>query len=204
MNVGVLNDSTYLSWRQMYYERNRVLFGGCYISKTSYLRFGENSFQDQFYRPIHLIEYYRFIRFFANGTLMMYTSSDDPQQSVAKLRYVANSTSDTTIHTGHYRLHNDEVIIILKRRQTPRETRGRRQKIQTSDENNNRAFYIELKIENSSKRKFCKLEWAHYSVIQMMNKNEVTTAFELTPHMYPPFWFSRVKTYHSEANAALT
>lgn len=188
----------------MFYERYRVLFSGVYISKTSYFRYGENSFQDQFYRPIHLIEYYRFIRFFPDGSLMMHTSADDPQQSVAKLRHEANSISDTTIHTGHYRLHEtDEVIIVLKPRQSPNQVRGRRQKIQTTDENNNRTYYIEMKIENSSKRKFCKLEWAHYSIIQMKNKSEVTTEFELTPNMYPPFWFSRVKSYHSEAKKAL-
>lgn len=189
----------------MFYERHRVLFSGAYISKTSYLRYGENSFQDQFYRPIHLIEYYRFIRFFPNGTLMMYTSADDPQQSVAKLRHEGNSISDSTIHTGHYRLHNDDVIIVLKPRQNPNLGRaGRRQKIQATDENNNRTFYIEMKIQNSSKRKFCKLEWSHYSIIQMKNKNEITTEFELTPNLYPPLWFSRVKSYHLEANAALT
>lgn len=187
----------------MYYQRNRVLFSGCYISKTSYLRYGENSFQDQFYRPIHLIEYYRFIRFLPNGTLMMHTSSEEPQQSVAKLRNEANATSDNTILTGHYRLHNDDVIIVLKPRQNASQTRGRRQKIQATDENNNRAFYIELKIQSSKQRKFCKLEWANYSVIQMKNRNEATSEFELTPNMYPPFWFSRVKNYHSEANAAL-
>lgn len=187
----------------MFYERHRVLYSGCYISKTSYLRLGENSFQDQFYRPIHLIEYYRFIRFFPDGTLMMYTSADDPQQSVAKLKQYGNYGTDSTIHTGHYRLHNDEVIIVLKPRPNSGQTRGRRQKIQNLDENNNRTFYIEMKIQNSSKRKFCKLEWAHYSIIQTKNKDEVSTEFDLTPTMYPPLWFSRVKSYHSEAQAAL-
>ncbi|XP_063704802.1 F-box only protein 9 [Culicoides brevitarsis] len=204
VNVGLLDDSPYLSWRQMFYERHRVLFSGAYISKTSYLRYGENSFQDQYYRPIHLIEYYRFIRFFPNGTLMMYTSSDEPQNSVAKLKNVANAAFDTTIHTGHYRLHNDMVIIVLKPRQNPIQQRGRRQKGQNPDENRNRVFCIELKIQNSSKRKFCKLEWSQYSMIQVKNKREETTPFDLTPNMYPPFWFSKVKNYHSEANAALT
>ena len=39
---------------------------GCYISKASYVRVGEQSL-DNFYKPFHLVEYYRYIRFFADG-----------------------------------------------------------------------------------------------------------------------------------------
>lgn len=35
----------YSTWRQMFIERPRVCFNGCYISKTTYLRYGERSFQ---------------------------------------------------------------------------------------------------------------------------------------------------------------
>nr|CAI5853653.1 unnamed protein product [Callosobruchus analis] len=52
----------YNSWRCMFIERPRVHFNGCYISKTTYIRNGENSFQDQFYRPWHLVAYYRYLR----------------------------------------------------------------------------------------------------------------------------------------------
>lgn len=185
----------------MFYDRTRVLFSGCYISKTSYLRCGENSFQDQFYRPIHFVEYYRFIRFFPDGSLVMFTSSDDPQQSVAKLRYKNVSSNDTTMHTGHFRLHGDEVIIVLKPKQ--QSTSRRRAKL-LQDESNNRTFYIEMKIINSNKKKFCKLQWNHYSVIQVKNKVEVATEFDLSSNKYPPFWFSRVKSYHSEADTVLS
>lgn len=40
-----LDVSEFCTWREMFYKRNRVLFNGCYISKASYLRLGENSFQ---------------------------------------------------------------------------------------------------------------------------------------------------------------
>lgn len=46
----------------MFIERARLHFNGCYISKTTYIRHGENSFQDQFYRPWHIVEYYRYLR----------------------------------------------------------------------------------------------------------------------------------------------
>lgn len=43
-NISTLKEK-YPSWRQMYIEQPRVSFSGCYISKTSYLRYGERSFQ---------------------------------------------------------------------------------------------------------------------------------------------------------------
>ncbi|KAI8421188.1 hypothetical protein MSG28_008259 [Choristoneura fumiferana] len=49
-------------WRAMFVARPRLLLHGCYISKTTYLRCGENSFQDQTYRPWFLVDYYRYLR----------------------------------------------------------------------------------------------------------------------------------------------
>lgn len=60
-------DPIFPSWREMYLNRPRVNFNGVYISKVSYVRHGEASFQDQFYRPYHLVIYYRLIRFFSDG-----------------------------------------------------------------------------------------------------------------------------------------
>lgn len=102
VHMGVLKGSSYLSWRHMYLTRPRVHFNGCYISKTSYFRYGENSFQDQFYRPIHLIEYYRYLRFYADGQVLMMTVPEDPSQTVGKLH---RDTTRTDVLKGHYRFN---------------------------------------------------------------------------------------------------
>lgn len=204
LNVGVLEGSLYSSWRDMFYNRHRVLFSGVYLSKASYLRMGENSFQDQFYRPIHLVEYYRLIRFFPDGSCLMFTSADDPQTSVAKLRNRNNIPSDTAIHQGHFRLLNNQVIIVLKPQSRAVTSYRRRKAATTVDEATTKTFYIEMRIESTSKRKFCKLEWSHYSVIQVRDKTEITSDFDLTPSRYPAFWFSRVKSYHSESDSVLS
>jgi hypothetical protein len=39
---------------------------GCYISKCVYYRNGEKGL-DNFYRPVHRVEYYRYVRFFPEG-----------------------------------------------------------------------------------------------------------------------------------------
>lgn len=98
INTGDL--TVYPSWREMFLYRHRVHFNGCYISKASYLRYGENSFQDQFYRPVQVIEYYRYIRLFSDGCILMMTTADEPAQTVGKLKY---KNPRNEVMKGHYR-----------------------------------------------------------------------------------------------------
>ncbi|XP_055534785.1 F-box only protein 9 [Wyeomyia smithii] len=201
INVGNLAGSPFATWREMYINRPRVHFHGCYISRTSYLRLGENSFQDQFYRPVQLVEYYRYFRFFADGKVLMLTSPDDPQSCVSKLK--ARHPMQSEILKGHYRLHNDEVIIAAQRNRlsTQNQRPGRKKEIES--EYGQQTFYLELKIVSTSKRTFSQLHWRQYSMIQLRNNQEKTTTFDLAPTKYPPLYFSHVKSYHQESDGPL-
>lgn len=48
---------------------------GVYISRAAYIRQGEQSL-DTFYSPWHLVEYYRYIRFFPDGSFVMILSDN--------------------------------------------------------------------------------------------------------------------------------
>lgn len=202
----------YSSWRQMFIERERILFSGCYISKTTYLRMGENSFQDQYYRPVQLVEYYRYIRFLPDGTLLMMTSSDEPQQGVTKLKNMQHIRPE--ILKGQYRLFGSTLSIVVSKQQqqskfinNPSSGGYARHRRGSSayDESafNSTKYCIEFRILNTSKRKFAQLVWLHYSIVQTRNKHETTSEFELTPSKYPPLWFSPVRSYHLDADAPL-
>lgn len=201
VNVGHLKGSSFVTWREMYINRPRVHFHGCYISRTSYLRYGENSFQDQFYRPVQLVEYYRYFRFFADGKVLMLTSADEPQACVGKLknRYALQAE---TLH-GHYRLHNDEVIIAVQRNRSNMQSQRPGRKKEITGEYGQQTFYLELNIVSSAKRAFSQLHWKQYSMVQVRNDQERTTVFELAPNKYPPLYFSRVKSYHQESEGPL-
>lgn len=54
---------------------NLLTCAGCYISKLSYVRPGEKSL-DNFYRPFHVVEYYRYVRFFPDGKSYVYFFPD--------------------------------------------------------------------------------------------------------------------------------
>ncbi|XP_055384860.1 F-box only protein 9 [Condylostylus longicornis] len=202
VNTGSLSNSPYCSWREMYIERKRVHFHGCYISKTTYLRYGENSFQDQFYRPVQLIEYYRYFRFLPDGNVLMWTTAEEPAQAVSKLKNINQLRPE--ILRGHYRFHGDIVIIMMKRnvKQNPSIISKRRGNF-CNDLEGSYSYYIEFKIINKTKRRFCQLQWNNYSIVQTKNKREITTDFDVTSSKYPPLWFSRVKSYHLEAEIPL-
>ncbi|XP_050097733.1 F-box only protein 9 [Anopheles aquasalis] len=200
VNMGVLKGTPFSSWREMYINRPRVHFHGCYISRASYLRSGENSFQDQFYRPIQLVEYYRYVRFFADGQVLMLTTADEPQQCVAKLKQ--RWPAQNEILRGHYRLLNDEVIIAIQRNRPPAPRVGRKGR-EPEPEYGQQTFFVELRIVSTSKRPFSQLHWKQYSMVQVRSDQEKTTQFELVPSKYPPLYFSRVKNYHQESEGPL-
>lgn len=180
----------YLNWREMFILRPRVHFTGCYISKTSYIRAGENSFQDQSYRPWHLVTYFRYLRFFPDSTALMLTSPDEPVMSVGFLKRRTPPPRHPPVFTGYYCLHDNMVSLFVSRGP---DKRGR------LNANQSPIFQLVLEIVNSKKHLHGKLVWKRYSVITTKNGTVNDSHFELTSSTYPPFWFSLVKSYTTEA-----
>ncbi|XP_053673123.1 F-box only protein 9 [Anopheles nili] len=204
VNLGALKGTPFGSWREMYINRPRIMFHGCYISRASYLRSGENSFQDQFYRPVQLVEYYRYFRFFADGKVLMLTTAEEPQQCVVKLKQRCPTQSE--ILRGHYRLHDDVVIVAIQRNRpsaTALMQRPGRKVREVEPEYGQQTFYIELQIVSTAKRPFSQLHWKQYTMVQLRNQQEKTTHFDMNTTKYPPLYFSRVKSYHQESEGPL-
>lgn len=68
----------YPSWRELCLLKPRVLAHGIYISRVSYTRPGEQG-MDEHYRPFHVVQYFRCLRFFPGGKAMHVMSSEQPQ-----------------------------------------------------------------------------------------------------------------------------
>lgn len=67
------------SWRKMYLDRPRLRFDGIYISTCNYMRPGIGQ---SWYSPILMVTYYRYLRFFPNGTCLSLLSTDEPKDTV--------------------------------------------------------------------------------------------------------------------------
>ncbi|CAG9859937.1 unnamed protein product [Phyllotreta striolata] len=182
----------YKSWRSMFIERSRVNFNGCYISKTTYIRNGENSFQDQFYRPWYLVAYYRYLRFYPDGTVLMLTSAEEPVQCINLLKH---RNARYPVLTGYYRLKDDKVILIIQRQTKSSLQDNKKSKKQDMLKKTEFIYNMEFQIR-SKRRKHDQLQWDHYSIVTKPKKGEETvTNFELRGPQYPPLIFSRVKSY---------
>lgn len=193
----------YGGWRNMFIQRHHLLFNGCYISKLSYVRAGEKSL-DSYYRPFHMVEYYRYVRFFPDGVIFCMTSPDDPVTVLPKLRN--KSVKDAGMLTGVYKQTGDRITAVLKRVKTKDQTipyykRGQRHR------NNNdmeMTYHLVLELSNVGNKSFAKLQWIEYSVTtKYMTTGQETTSQLLDNKGYPPLIFSRVKSYTSSSEGPL-
>lgn len=193
----------YQSWRNMFIQRARVKYDGAYISRTTYIRHGENSFQDQFYRPWQLVEYYRYLRFFPDGIALMLTTPDDPYTSLAKLR--SRNPKHSAVLVGHYQLHGSSVIATLKRsKRTETSFERYRDQRHNSTDMGQQIFHVELELKDYRKKSNCQLVWLRYaSHISYRNGQENISDFDLVQNKFPPFWFSRVKSYTAKSETPL-
>ncbi|KAI1278726.1 F-box only protein 9 [Halotydeus destructor] len=180
-------------WRNMYINRPRPNFNGTYISRTTYLRHGESSFQDANYRPCYLVEYYRYLRFFPGGVVLMLTTPDDPQISLPKLKF--RKPKSPLVLSGHYCLLDNRISAGFKRIHYDEEPAGRKRgkmKVTTTEQK----FQVEVQLNTVRGMKNHQLIWTNYSVTHTRGKGpEAITTFDLSLNKFPPFYFSRVKNY---------
>lgn len=74
------------SWHQMFRLRPRIRFNGCYISTNNYIRPGQASVNQLTWNsPIHIVTYYRYLRFFRDGSLISLLTTSEPAEVVHHL-----------------------------------------------------------------------------------------------------------------------
>ncbi|CAG0916842.1 unnamed protein product [Notodromas monacha] len=203
-------DLGFLSWRDMFFELPHPYFHGCYINRVSYIRHGENSFQDRFYRPWYEVKYYRFLRFFPEGRCLMMNTPDEPQHALHHMK--SRNPRLGTVLAGHYRLHGDTVVATLKRVSeagalnsalVKQINRARRNRV--AEERTERTFYLELQMRSVRGRKNMEVAWTRYSVLTYHPERGTgsTTEFEMSLANFPPSRFARVRSFAAVADQPL-
>uniref|UniRef100_A0A3B1JQ52 F-box protein 9 n=1 Tax=Astyanax mexicanus TaxID=7994 RepID=A0A3B1JQ52_ASTMX len=181
-------------------ELSQVHISGVYISKTSYIRQGEESL-DGFYRKWHQVEYYRYLRFFPDGQVMMLTTPEEPLATVPRLR--SRNTRMDSILFGHYRLSQDtdnqtKVYVVVSKRKEEKMPEFQRSRFcrRNPAPDADRTFHVGLQLASGGRQRFNKLVWIHHSchITYRSNGETVITAFDLDK-MYTPLFFARVKSY---------
>ncbi|KAH9492604.1 F-box only protein 9 [Bulinus truncatus] len=192
----------YGSWRRMIIDRPHLLFDGCYVSKTSYIRQGEQSL-DSFYRPFHLVEYFRYVRFFPDGVVLMLVSPEDPLQSLPKLK-IRNSKTQGMLK-GVYKLIDHKVTCILKRVVTETVSNRYRRHRQVFTNEMETTYTVEFDVIAKGRRPNAQLVWCNYSVcsLQKSTNQESISTFALNKKSFPSLIFSRVRNYAAVSNEPL-
>lgn len=78
--------SIYPTYRTLFQRRPRIRFNGCYISTVNYTRAGQASPTSVTWNsPIHIVTYYRYIRFLRDGTCISLLTTSEPADVVPYL-----------------------------------------------------------------------------------------------------------------------
>lgn len=86
---------TYPNYRTMFRTRPRIRFNGCYISTVNYIRPGASTTsQVSWNTPVHIVTYYRYLRFFRDGSCVSLLTTAEPGDVVHHLSK-ANVPSST-------------------------------------------------------------------------------------------------------------
>jgi F-box protein 9 len=82
----LLVPSTYPTYRALFRRRPRIRFNGCYISTVNYTRPGAASTMSLTWNsPIHIVTYYRYLRFLRDGTCISLLTTSEPADVVPYL-----------------------------------------------------------------------------------------------------------------------
>ncbi|KAL2063793.1 hypothetical protein VTL71DRAFT_5598 [Oculimacula yallundae] len=95
------------SWHRMFRNRPRVRFNGCYISTVNYQRAGQASqSQVTWHSPVHIVTYYRYLRFFRDGTVISLLTTSEPTEVVHHLTKELQET-----HRGGHAAHLPSIVM---------------------------------------------------------------------------------------------
>lgn len=97
------------SWSEVFQSYPRIRFTGIYISTVNYTRAGAtSSFQNVSWNsPIHIVTYYRYLRFYPDGTVVSLLSTTEPVDVVPHFSKENMMAARATWHRGHHRQVSD-------------------------------------------------------------------------------------------------
>ncbi|XP_047145267.1 F-box only protein 9 isoform X1 [Hydra vulgaris] len=185
------------SWRLMYYQRPHIQYNGLYISVNTYIRTGEQTLNSS-YKPCHLVQYCKYLRFFTDGTVLVYASADDPKLVVEVMH--SPPYRDRTVYKGHYRLVGTNFIHVYYMRSSA--VFDGKRKRNTVLETQEQHFFMRLILENTKKQKNNKLSWENYSY-QVKNKKSGQVNEGKVDTVFRPYIFNPVRSYCAYSSASL-
>lgn len=108
-----------------------------------------------------MVEYFRIIRFLPNGKLLMFTSADDIQKSINKVKNLNCAYELPEILLGSYNYEDNCLAILIRKSQFKKKLK---KNLVLPTDQGVLSFFINFQIESTKKSNFTKLMWIKYSV----------------------------------------
>ncbi|GMK57875.1 hypothetical protein CspeluHIS016_0407090 [Cutaneotrichosporon spelunceum] len=166
-------------WRTTIVEEERLRMDGAYISVCHYIRPGAG---EQWVTITHMITYHRFLRFYPDGHVISFLTTDHPSDVVPLLKPTLRAKG---LHFGRWRLVRAE------------DERGRkRPRVLVTDlvepgVGAKYEFEMELTLRETGRGRWNKLDLVSYSSINLATGE----ALGLSLKHQKPFYFSKVRSY---------
>ncbi|KAM0807966.1 hypothetical protein AB5N19_08307 [Seiridium cardinale] len=194
-----LYGTVYPSWQRMFRQRPRIRFNGCYISTVNYIRTGHASGNHITWNsPVHIVTYYRYLRFFRDGTVISLLTTAEPADVVHHLTKPLvrqhekggaphlPSSIVTKALKGRWRLSSS----IDNPDVAPAEAEGELF-VETEGVDPKYMYRLELNMKSAGKARNNKLTWKGF-----WSYNKLTDDWgEFGLKNDKAFYFSRVKSY---------
>lgn len=199
---SLLHEAYSLSWHQMFRLRPRIRFNGCYISTVNYMRAGQASpSQVTWNSPVHIVTYFRYLRFFRDGTVISLLTTTEPAEVV---HHLTKELQDT--HRGGGSAYLPSIIMknALRGRwrlstNTDNPTASLKEAegdifVETEGANEKYMYRMKLSLRTAGKTaRNNKLVWQGFWNYNMVTDD--TGEFALKNDKNKAFFFSRVKSY---------
>ncbi|KAK4685981.1 F-box protein 9, partial [Tremellales sp. Uapishka_1] len=190
LDITELNKRHNGEWRTTVLEEERVRMDGCYISVCHYIRPGAG---DQWVTITHLITYHRFLRFYPDGSVISFLTTEHPSDIVPILRPTLRAKG---LHFGRWHLlrsdDQDENVDSPKIRGKPRAKIYITDLVEPGNANPKYEFEMDLDLLATGRGRWNKLDLANYSTINRATGEEL----QLNLKHQKPFYFSKVKSYN--------
>lgn len=173
-SIDVDNIATYKfngAWRKLWLDIPRIRLDGVYISVCHYLRHGESG--SAWNTFTQLVTFYRYLRFFNDGLVISWLSTDVPNQSVPTI--TKDMRSKGLLH-GYWKLRGD--LILISDLKDPDRVRVPYR------------FRMKAKLKSSVHGKHNKVDLMEYT---SLNNEEEEVSIPLKHQR--PFYFSKVRSW---------
>ncbi|TYJ54452.1 hypothetical protein B9479_004868 [Cryptococcus floricola] len=182
-------------WRTTLIEEERVRMDGCYIAVCHYIRPGAG---EEWVTITHLITYHRYLRFYPDGSVISYLTTDHPSDVVPVLK---PSLRGKGLHFGRWRLlrsdasldpENDPIWVPSE----PHERKPARILVsgllEPGIKEAKYEFEMELALRETSRGRWNKLDLLEYRSVNL--GTDETLGLGLRNQK--PFYFSKVRSYN--------